>query len=170
MRATMMGLGMAMLMGQASASPPPLTHSPEFEIGAFKEGEVFRSRCHMDECVFTKILKSEYRYSPNKELMVRTKEVSGSVSMKDADNPSKIVWEEKPRQFTAVCSYTRPRVYFDYDGELVEHLLTLSPNGSVYGYQVGSVLGYFRACHNFDAEEEGVPHAIVWFGYDVVQD
>ena len=163
-------LGMVAMMGQASAASSPLTHSPEFEVGVFEEGAVFPARCQMGECVFNKVMKSEYRYSGTGELTVRTTEKVGSASVEHADNPSKIVWEDKPRYFTAVCSYSKPRVYFEHEGELVEHLLTLSPNGNVYGYQVGSVLGYFRACHNFDAEEEGISHAIEDLGYDVIQD
>lgn len=129
-------------------------------------GKVLQSRCHMGECAWTKIVSSRTQVRPSRDLVVEVVQDTGA-SLMDGPDAGKIEWmgEVKSR---ATCSYNRPAVSFYTGGEWTEHALNLSPQGTVFGYQVGSVITYFLACHNLAIDESGIDAAIERFGYDVI--
>lgn len=152
-----------LLAGLAQAGEPFQT----FEV---EPGTVLPGRCHMGECVWTQILASRTSVRPNREITVAVTERVGTTRQGGgAGRDNDIQWGEQGTS-TVTCSYTRPRVAFVADGETHEHLLTLSPQGTVFGYQVHSTLTYFRACHNLTLDEGGIDAAIARFGYDVIAD
>lgn len=153
-------LALALCMtGAVSAGEP-------FRTVQIEEGTVLPSRCHMGECAWSRIIATRVQVRPNQALNVEVVQALGSSSQ---DTPDDIQWDGANTSFVT-CSYAQPKVSFTADGTLNEHFLTLSPQGTVYGYQVGSAITYFLACHNLRINESGIEDAIARFGYDVISD
>lgn len=137
---------------------------PPFQPIEVAPGTVLESECRMGECAFIKVVSSSAKVRPGQDTTVEIVEQVGRQVMGDR---SEIEWGPSV-SLVASCSYARPRVSFQVEGEQVVHNLTLSPQGDIYGFQVQSVLSYFRACHNANMDKQGIGEAINRFGYDVI--
>lgn len=128
-------------------------------------GTVFSGSCRMNECALTKIVSSTAKVRPGQDTTVEVVEQVGH-QMAGQDLAT-IEWGA-PQRLVASCSYARPRVSFEVEGEHVVHDLNLSPEGEIYGFQAESVVSYLRACHNANLEKESIQEAIARLGYDVI--
>lgn len=154
----LLSLPLILMVGGAAAGAP-------FRPSEAPAGAVTPGRCHMDACVWKRLVDSQVVARPNQALVVR---LTQQVALVDTDQmPVEKDWEAASTA-TVTCSYARPTVAFTIDGEETTHALTLSPEGTVYGYQIDSVLTYFQACHNLTIDETSISSAIEMMGYDVI--